>query len=171
MRPTIGLEDVIVKILHTQAQSCDAQFAQGFELVLLECARFALEGDLLGFVPGEKGLESIHQSPDLVDREIRRRAASDIDKLERAMGQVGVTGQDFDLANERIEIEFDITGIFVSIDPKIAELAAFAAKWNVEIKAQGAVSGRGGEAKTFNTGQIFLVPEGKRGVIGNEIIA
>ena len=51
MGSTVELEDVVVEVLDAQAESGDADFLDGFELVLLQRARLALERDLTGLVP------------------------------------------------------------------------------------------------------------------------
>ena len=54
VRPPIDLENMVVKILNTQAQSSDANFSNHFQLVLGERARLAFEGDFLRRVPRQQ---------------------------------------------------------------------------------------------------------------------
>src|SRR5262249_45665876 len=54
---------------------------------------------------------------------------------------------------------------------EVAELAALAAKGNVQVKAQR--GGRVGSAvqRGVGVGEVRRLPEGKRGIVGNEVVA
>ena len=57
--------------------------AERFELVLLERARFALERDLADRIPRQNLAESSHEAVELGGAEVRRRAAAEVDVVER----------------------------------------------------------------------------------------
>ena len=56
MGAAVDFQDVIVKILHAQAQAGHAHFADGLEFVAGQRARLAFEGHFLGLVPGNQRL-------------------------------------------------------------------------------------------------------------------
>ena len=53
MSPAVVFEDLRLEVLDAEAQPGDAHVAERFELVLLQRARLALEGDFLGASPRE----------------------------------------------------------------------------------------------------------------------
>ena len=81
--PAVVLQDLRLEVLDAQAQPGDAELAQRFELVLLQRARLALEGDFRGLVPRQDRLEPRHQPAKLGGAQVRRRAAAEVDVVQR----------------------------------------------------------------------------------------
>src|SRR5690348_10522861 len=102
--------------------------AEHFELVLLERAGFALEGHFASLLPRHDRAESGHEPIELRGAEIGRRAAAEVDVIERPAADARCLAQQFDFFKERVEIDLDVLGVLVGIDPEIAELAALAAE-------------------------------------------
>ena len=104
--------------------------------MLLQRARLALERHFLGARPRQHCLQSLHELAQLRRAQIRRRAAAEVDVVQRpAADERNATVQRHFL-DERVEVGFDIAGVLVGVDAEIAELAAFAAERNVQIQAQ-----------------------------------
>src|SRR5688500_963034 len=125
MSPAIRFENAIVEVLDAQAEPRDTEFLERFQFMLLQRARFALEGDLLGAPPRHDGLQLLEESTKLSRAQERRSAAAEIDELERAAADDRLGRVQLDLANQGVEVGLDVAGVLVGVDAKIAELAAF----------------------------------------------
>ena len=101
VRPAVQLEHLVAEILDAEAQARDAEAADDRQLALGQRARLALEGHFLGRVPRRDRLQPVHQPLELARREKRRRAAAEIDEVERPAGDGRQRGVELPLANQR----------------------------------------------------------------------
>ena len=56
---TVGLKNVIVKMLHTKTQSSDANVPDSAKLLISQCSWLTLKGYFFGFIPRQQGLHAI----------------------------------------------------------------------------------------------------------------
>ena len=68
MGPAVDLENVIVKIFHSQAQARHSQVPDRFELVAGQRPRLAFESDFPDFVPRDQLFHPVGKVPQLFDR-------------------------------------------------------------------------------------------------------
>ena len=61
MGASIYFQNVVIEVLNSQAQPCDAQVANSFELVIGERARLGLERYFFRFIPGQQRLHRLGQ--------------------------------------------------------------------------------------------------------------
>ena len=102
VRAAVELEDVVVEVLDAEAQPRDADVADRLELGLGQRARLALEGDFLGAVPRRDRRSAASTRPlELLRREERRRAAAEVDEVERPAGDAGGARVELPLAGEQ----------------------------------------------------------------------
>jgi hypothetical protein len=171
MRPTVDLEHMIIEILNTQAQSRHAHLPDRLEFVIGQGSRFTFERDLLHLVPGQDRLHSIGQELQLVDREIGRRAATEIDKARFAPANERLLRIELELLKRRIHVTLDRCSVFVRIHPEITEMTAFPAERNVQVNTE--VRARLRCPVQCRVGILHQLgfPERKRRVIGHEIVS
>src|SRR6516225_8327198 len=134
MRPSIDLQDVVVEIFHSQAEAGHAEVANGFKFVSGQRARLAFERNLFSLVPWQQSLHAVSQMPELLDRQVRRRAAPEIDEIKLASADKLPASVELKLAQNRIEVFPNLGGILVRIDFEITEVAALATKGDVDVK-------------------------------------
>ncbi len=144
MRPAVEFEDFGVEVLDTEAEPRHAHFTQRFEFVLLQRARFALERHFLGTIPRQHFPQTPHEAAQLRRTQIRRGATPEVDVLQRPAADQGHPAVKRHFLDERVEIGFDIAGVLVGVNAKIAEFAAFAAKRNMQVQPQRRVGFGGG---------------------------
>ena len=65
MRPAVDLENVIVEILHPQAEPRNADFPNDFKLMIGQRSRLTFESDFVRFIPGQNGLHLARQIQEL----------------------------------------------------------------------------------------------------------
>src|SRR5207248_10197527 len=75
-------------------------------------------------------------SLELRRRQERRRAAAEVDEVERPTGHRGKRSVQFPLAREHIEIPVYLLRVLVGVDTEIAEVAPLAAERNVEVQTK-----------------------------------
>ena len=122
-------------------------------------AGLALEGDLGGLVPGKKRLQPLDQAARAARAEVRRRAAAEVDEVQRPAADDRQLAVQLDFLDQGVEIDLDIAGVLVGVDAEVAELAALAAKRNVQVKPER----RAGPRRRFQgrrgVGQMRRLPE------------
>src|SRR5438034_1234796 len=107
---------------------------------------------------------------ELIDGQIRRRAAAKVDEVRFAPADKRFRGVQAQFLEDRVDVSLDLGGILVRIDLEIAEVTALPAKRDVDVEAQRgcwllvvgcwrAVHGRKG------FGQKLRFPERKRRVV------
>ena len=133
--PSASLQDVVVEVLDAQAQARRAQGLDRFELALLQRARLTLEGHFPSVVPRPMLINRSDQTLELRAAEKRRRASSEVNEFERSAGQRGSIGIQRRLAHQGFKIGSHVTGVLVGVNPIIAELAARAAEWDMQVEA------------------------------------
>ena len=136
MSPAIQLENVVVEILDAQAEAGDADAVNGRQLALGERAGLALERDFLGMAPAAGGGEPADELLELTHRQKRRRAAAEINEIQRPPGDGGARVVQLPLARHHVEILFDLVCVLVGVDAEIAEVTALAAERDVKIQAE-----------------------------------
>ena len=80
-------------------------------------------------------------------------------------------GVERDLARQSREVCLHFIGVLVGVDAEVAELAALAAKGDVQVKAQAGVLFRRGIEGIKGGGDMLGGPGGERGIIGDEVAA
>src|SRR6267378_312527 len=112
----------------------------------------------------------------LVLREIRRRAAAEINEVRLAATDEFFSGVDFQFGEQRVEVAAHSGGILVRIDLEVAEMAALPTEWNVDVEAEGSrassVESRGQAAqRRQKLRHEFRFPKRERRIVRDEIIA
>ena len=82
--PAVDLQDVIVEVLHAEAQARDANLPDDLELVVGQRAGLAFKRHLLGLVPAQDRLHPVGQVLELRLGQVGGRAAAEIDELRLA---------------------------------------------------------------------------------------
>src|SRR5262249_40586104 len=82
MGTAIKLKNFRIEILDAETEARHAHLAQSLKLVLLQRARFALEGHFLSALPRQHRLQTLHQTAQLRRAQIRRCAASEINVFQ-----------------------------------------------------------------------------------------
>jgi hypothetical protein len=104
-------------------------------------------------------------------REIGRGTATEIDVLGFAARNVWAFGVLAKLLHRGRKVTAYIGGVLVGIDPEVTKVAALPTKRHMIVETKGSVAGFGTVQKTLYAGSIFLAPEGKRWIVGYEIIS
>ena len=73
---------------------------------------------------------------ELISREIRWRAAAEINEIGFASTDKRFARVESEFAQHRVNVMPDRGRVFVGINFEITEMAAFAAKWNVNVHTQ-----------------------------------
>src|SRR5439155_1136674 len=120
-----------VEIFFTEAQTGDAHFANRLEFVIGERSRLALESDFPGFIPRQQCLHAIGQMLELIDGEIRRSAAAEVNEGRLATADEGFRGVKRQFLEHRVEVASDRRRILVRINFEVTKVAALPAKGNV----------------------------------------
>ena len=170
MRPPVHFEDPVVEILDAETEARDAHTTNGSELGVGERARLALERDLFGTGPGSLCGQTRHQPVELFRREERRRAATEVDEVERPSSDRRQRRVELPFARHDIQVAVDLVGILVGVDAKVAEVTPLPAERDVQVHP---------ERDTFYRRQVQRRPrlrgDGRRGphrkrrICGNEI--
>ena len=136
MRTPVLSKDLVVEVFDAQAEPRDAQLSQGLHLGLGKRPRLAFEGHLLGLIPANVGLQPPDERLELLDAQVRRRAAAEVDEAKRAAAQGRQLADQLDLAGQRRDVGLDVAGLVVGEHLEVAEFAAFATERNMQIKPQ-----------------------------------
>ena len=152
MCATIGLENVIVKMLHTKAQSSDANVPNGAKLLISQCPGFTLKGYFLGFIPRQQGLHAICQLRQLGHGQIAGRTASKVNEFGKPSTDEWLLGISFELLDGSIEVAVDRCSILIRVDLEVAEVASFSTKWDVKVQPQGGIRKR----RTFQSLLVLI---------------
>ena len=172
MRTAVQVENAIVEVLDAEAQPGDAHPADRRELAFGERARLALEGDLFGLVPRRDLRQALDQSLELRRRQERRRAAAEVDEVERTSGDSRKRSVQLPLAREHVEILAHFLRVLVRIHAEVAEVAPLPAERNVQIEAErNRLVRRRLERRLRRRVDRVLGPHRKRGIGGDEITA
>src|SRR5690606_30379589 len=124
------------EVLDAEAEPRDAEAPDRLQLRLRERARLALERDLLGRVPrGDRG-ETPDERLELARREERRRAAAEVDEVQRPARDGGPGGVELPLAREQVEVVGDLLRVAIGVDAEVAEVAALPAERDVQVQPQ-----------------------------------
>ena len=171
VRAVVGLEDVGVEVLDPQAQARDAEVAQQLDLALLQGAGLALERDLLGRGPGQARAQPAEELLELLAREVRGRAAAEVDEARAAAGDQGSAGVELELALERVEVAADLGRVLVGVDLEVAEVAALAAEGQVDVEAERGAGLRAAAQAALERPDLCGRPEGEGRVVRDEVVA
>ena len=97
VRPAVFGEDFVVHILHTEAETSYADGLDCLQFFLGEGAGLALKRDFLRLIPRHHRFHSSYQRFQVVNADIRRRAAAEIDEFQRAICDGGLCTIKFNL--------------------------------------------------------------------------
>ncbi len=136
MRASVGGEDLVVEVFDAKAEPGHAEPADDAKLGLGQRARLALERDLRRVTPGRGRGQPVHQSFELAGRQKRRRAAAEVDKVDRPPGKDRQARVQLPLARQHVEIRAHFLGVLVGVHPEVAEVAALAAERDVQVHAE-----------------------------------
>ena len=81
-------------------------------------------------------IESFDQVVKLLFADVRRRAAAEVSKPQLPALKGAGAAVNLILLDQRVEIDLDLGGVLVGVDFEVTELAALAAKRNVEVKPE-----------------------------------
>ena len=129
-------QDGVVEALDAERQARHADVADRLELRAGERARLALERDLLGAVPRQRGAHARRQLAQLLGADERGRAAAEVDEAQRPSGHRRQLGVALHLARQGVEVGAHVVAVLVGEDPEVAELAALAAERDVQVEAR-----------------------------------
>ena len=135
-----------------------------------ERSGFGLEGDFCRFIPGKQTLHALGQIAELVRRQVARGAPTEVNKAGFSPADHRLGGIGSEVFEQGIEVGLDIVGVLVGVDAEVAEVTSLPAEGNVDVESQR-YSGLRGLIQSLMEGWNGLsIPEGKRGIIGNEVI-
>ena len=171
MGAAVDLKDVIVEILHAQAQTRHADLVQRLQFLIRQRARLALEGHLLHLVPGQQRFHAVREMKQLAAGKVTRRAATEINEARLAFADKRLVRINRQLLQHRVEIAFDGVRILVRVHAEITKVATLPAKRNVRVHPQRRVRSRSPLHGGLNFRHGFFLPKRKRRVVGDKIIA
>ena len=73
---------------------------------------------------------------ELIDRQIRRCAAAEVDEVRFAAADERLRGVQAQFLEDRVDVSLDLGRILVRIDLEVAEVTALSAKRDVNVEAQ-----------------------------------
>ena len=76
------------------------------------------------------------QAFELLRREKRRRAAAEVDEVERPAGDRRLRRVQLPFAREHVQVVVDLLGVLVGVDAEVAEVAPLPAERNVQVEAE-----------------------------------
>ena len=167
----VNLEDVVIEVLHAEAQPRDADLAQHLEFLLAQCARLALESDLLRLVPRQQLLHTVGQVAELILGEVRRCAASKINKVGLAPSDEDLLRVELHLVQHGVDVVADLRRVFVRVHAEIAEVAPLAAERDMHIDAQRRVRLRRLAKRGTVVWHVLRFPERERWVVRDKVVA
>ena len=171
MRPTIDLENVVVKVFNTQTQARHPDIFNRRELARIQGSRFTLKGHFLGIVPWKNGFHSVSQLSQLLRREIRGRPSTKINELGLSSLDERLASHHLKFGHRRVQVVLDLIRTLIGINAKVAEMTASPAEGNVVIETQWHSLFRGLIVSGLNLGILIIRPKRKGRVIRNEIIS
>ena len=170
MSPTVDLQNGVVEMLDAQTQSSDTHFSDGPELVVGECSRFGFEGDFCRLIPRKQTLHALGQIAELVRRQVARSPSTEVDEAGFSPADHCLGGKGSEVFEQGIQVGLDVVGILVGVDAEVTKVTSLPAEGNVDVESQR-YSGLRGLIQSLMEGWNGLsIPEGKRGIIGNEVI-
>ena len=104
-------------------------------------------------------------------REERRRAAAEVDEVQRPAGDRPLRAVQLPLARQRVEIALHLRGVLVGVDAEIAEVAPLPAERDVQIQPERHVGRRRRQRRPRIGIDGFRRPDGKGRVVGDEVAA
>ena len=163
-------QDIVVHVLDAEAEAGHPDLPDRPQLGLGQRSRLALEGDLSCRVPGQRRLQPRRQRLEVAGAYVGGGAAAEVDEPQLAAGDPGGAGVQLHLARHRVEVLPDLRGVLVDVDAEVAELAALAAERYVQVEAEvgKGLRLRRGVEKGTRRGDVALVPERVRRVVGDE---
>ena len=117
VRAPVQFQDVVVEMLDAETEPRDAHPANRAELRLGERPGLALERDLARGRPRRDRRQAINETLELPDRQERRRAAAEIDEVERPPGDGRLPGVQLPLPPQNIEVRLDLGRVLVPCRP------------------------------------------------------
>ena len=111
-----------------------ARMARSFASV--KRARLALEGDFLGRPPRAHAVHAADEPFELRRRDVRRRAAAEVDEVQRPPGDGRLLGVELPLARQDVEISLHLGRVLVGVDAEVAEVTALPAERDVEVEPE-----------------------------------
>ncbi len=165
MGAAVDFQNVIVEILHAQAQARDAQLANGLELGIGQRARLGFESDFFRFVPGQQRLHRFREVFELVHGEVRGGAAAEIDEVRFPPADERLRGVERKFLDRGVDVAANGGRVLVGINPEITEVAPLPAERDVQINPER----RARLGRPFQRGvqfpDPFRFPKGKRRII------
>src|SRR5262249_46173382 len=102
---------------------------------------------------------------------VGRRATAEINEMKWSAGNDRQPTVQLHFLNQCGRVSLNITSVLIGVDAKIAKLAAFPTKRNVQIKTKGSIRPRRFFQGLASLGQMRWFPERERRIVGNEIVA
>ena len=133
---SVQFQNRVVEMLDAQAQAGHADRLDGFELAPFERSRLALESYFARMRPAKVFGDTLDQTCELFTAQKGGRSAAKVDEVKRPIRQGGAAAVEGALTYQGIAVDVDVLRILVRVDAEIAELAALAAEWNVDIQPQ-----------------------------------
>ena len=170
MSPTIELQNTCIEIFNTQTQTSNPNILDRFHFARIQSAWFSFERHFFSFVPRQNRLHLVSQFSQLLSGQIGRRTPSKIDELRLASRDTRLLRKVLQLGDRRIQIIFDLRRILIRVNSEVAEMTAFATKWNVVIHTQGSSIVVRLLKGVVDILLIIRRPKRKWGVIRDEVI-
>ena len=136
MRTSVEFQDFVAEVLDAEAQTRDADAANGGQLRLGQRPGLALEGHFLRVAPRGHGVEASDETLELFRRQERRRPATEIDEVQRPAGDRRQVGVELPFVRKHVEVIADLLRVLVGIHAEVAEVAPLPAERNVEVEPQ-----------------------------------
>ena len=171
VRPPVQLEDLVVEVLDAQAEPRDPDVVDRAQFRLGDRARLAFERDLLGRRPRRMRGEPAHERGQLPRREERRRAAAEVDEVDRPAGDGPARAQQVPLAHEQVEIARHLLRVLVRVDAEVAEVAPLAAEGDVQVQAERHRRRSRVERRLGLVADRVRRPDRERGIVSDEVAA
>jgi hypothetical protein len=169
MGTAVNPEHFVVEVLHAETEARDADFLDRLEFRLFERAWLALEGDFAGRFPRPVFVDPLDEPLKLGVAQIRRRPTAEVDELKLPVPESFAAGIEGDFLRKRFEVSLDLISVLIGVDAEVAELASFAAEWNVQVQPQRRLGlGRGVQSR-LNCAAMLRRPDRKRRIIGDKV--
>ena len=146
MRAAVELEDAIVEVLDAEAEARHAQLADRASLASVSVPGSHSNVISSADVHGVTAVSRLTRLSQLLRRQERRRAAAEVDEVERPAGDRRLLRVQLPLARQDVEILADLGRVLVGVDAEIAEVAALPAERDVQVEAERDRPGAGGAA-------------------------
>ena len=166
--PAVFGEDFIVQVFHAEAEAGYADRPNRLQLRLCEGAGFTLKRDFLCVIPREHRFHPRYQRLQVLDADIGRRAAAEIDEFQRAICDCRLRAVELHLFRQRVQVNVNLRTVLIGVNPKIAELAPLAAKGDVHIQSERCIWMRRRIQRLPHGGYILVTPSRIRRIVGDE---